>query len=232
MADDRKTYPRLPAKNWWTLRDRFRQSMPGKVDADYLQSVLGLTSSASASNLTGPLRTLGLVDDKGSPTDRALDWRDDAHYKDACASIASEVYPDTLRDAFPDPSASYEGVVNWFARTTRSGRGAATGMAGLYLLLASGDLSARMAATNAVPPKPVVKSNGGTKVAAVPRSATTPPTPSSPNLQPERAVVPQRPAKENPTLNINVQIHISADASADQIEQIFKSMATHLYASA
>jgi glycine cleavage system regulatory protein len=32
-----------------------------------------------------------------------------------------------------------------------------------------------------------------------------------------------------PSLNINVQIHISADATAEQIEQIFKSMSTHLY---
>jgi hypothetical protein len=32
-----------------------------------------------------------------------------------------------------------------------------------------------------------------------------------------------------PEVNINLQIHISADASADQIEQIFASMAKHLY---
>ncbi len=44
MADDgdKRTYPRLPAKNWWTLRDQFKKTMPSKVDADYLQSVLGV----------------------------------------------------------------------------------------------------------------------------------------------------------------------------------------------
>jgi hypothetical protein len=32
-----------------------------------------------------------------------------------------------------------------------------------------------------------------------------------------------------PEVNINLQIHISADASSDQIEQIFASMSKHLY---
>lgn len=32
-----------------------------------------------------------------------------------------------------------------------------------------------------------------------------------------------------PSLHIDVQIHISADASAEQIDQVFASMAKHLY---
>ncbi len=32
-----------------------------------------------------------------------------------------------------------------------------------------------------------------------------------------------------PSVNINLQIHIAADASTEQVEQIFKSIATHLY---
>ena len=35
-----------------------------------------------------------------------------------------------------------------------------------------------------------------------------------------------------PGIAINVQIHISADASPDQIEQIFASMAKHIYRTA
>ncbi|MBC6442329.1 MAG: hypothetical protein GDA53_04230 [Rhodobacteraceae bacterium] len=37
------------------------------------------------------------------------------------------------------------------------------------------------------------------------------------------------PAHEMIPLNVNVQIHISADASGDQIESIFKSMRQYLY---
>jgi hypothetical protein len=35
----------------------------------------------------------------------------------------------------------------------------------------------------------------------------------------------------SPSVHIDIQIHISAEASADQIDQIFKSMAKHLYGS-
>jgi hypothetical protein len=32
-----------------------------------------------------------------------------------------------------------------------------------------------------------------------------------------------------PGININLEIHISADTSPDQIDQIFASMAKHIY---
>jgi len=35
--------------------------------------------------------------------------------------------------------------------------------------------------------------------------------------------------EQGPDLRINLQIHISADASPDQIDQIFASMAKHIY---
>ncbi len=231
MADEKKTYPRLPTKNWWTLRDKFHQTMPSKVDADYLQSVLGLTSAASAGNLLGPLRTLGLIDETNSPTERALDWREDSSYPDVCAAMASDVYPDGLRSAIPDPTADYEKAVSWFMRNTGSGRGAATGMAGLYSLLAAGDVSTRVSTSAQAVPKASGKPNGRAK-ATDPTSAPTAAPAASRSTVQQPMHLAQRPAKEAPTLNVNVQIHISADASADQIEQIFKSMATHLYASA
>jgi hypothetical protein len=34
---------------------------------------------------------------------------------------------------------------------------------------------------------------------------------------------------ETPELHINLQIHISSDSSADQIDQIFASMSKHIY---
>ncbi|MCY3911569.1 MAG: DUF5343 domain-containing protein [bacterium] len=141
MADDgdKRTYPRLPAKNWWTLRDQFKKTMPTKVDADYLQSVLSLSSAGSAGNLIGPLRALGLIDDEGRTTERALDWRQDESYKKACDEMLAEVYPDSLRSAFPDPSLNQGGVTSWFSRNTRAGQDAASKMAALYALVSKGD---------------------------------------------------------------------------------------------
>lgn len=214
---EKKTYPRLPAKNWWTLRDRFKQTMPSRVDADYLQSVLGLASTASAGNLMGPLRTMGLIDEKGVPTDRALDWRHDESYKGVCEAITAEVYPDALRSAFPTPSADSTGVATWFARNTGAGQGAATGMAALYSLLASGDVAS--------------KPNGSGSTGARPARKASVAKPAPPlkqqTKQKDEGVAP--PPREAPSLNINVQVHISSDASAAQIDQIFKSMADHLY---
>ena len=45
-----------------------------------------------------------------------------------------------------------------------------------------------------------------------------------------RADVPPTPSKQaTPSLHINIQVHISPDATTDQIDQIFASMAKHLY---
>ena len=214
---DKRTFPRLPAKNWWTLRDRFKQTMPGKVDADYLQSVLGLTSAASAGNLIGPLRLLGLIDDEGSLTDRALAWREDGPYKQVCEDMLTDVYPDILRSAFPDPSVDPEGVTSWFRRNTGAGRSATLAMAALYTLISERDPEGvRTNASTTTAPK---------KKAAAKKAATKPKN----GGVSKRDETKDQPRRIEPALNINVQIHISSDASSDQIDQIFKSMAEHLY---
>ncbi len=220
MADegDKRTFPRLPTKNWWVLREKFKQTMPNRVHADYLQSVLGLSSTASAGNLIGPLRTLGLIDDEGAPTERALDWRDDESYKQACADILAEVYPDALRSAFPSPAEDPSGVANWFSRNTGAGQGTATAMSALYTLLSAGDPEG--AATKA--PTTTTSKNGSDERPASNRTARR-------ANRSEVKATRQGNGRVEPALNINVQVHISSDASAGQIDQIFKSMAEHLY---
>jgi len=223
MAENgnKRIFPRLPAKNWWTLRERFKQTMPSRVDADYLQSVLGLTSAASAGNLIGPLRILGLIDDEGRPTDRAFAWREDESYKQICEDMLTDVYTDALRSAFPDPSpVDSSSVANWFRRNTGVGQSAALGMAALYTLISVGDLEAGR--TNASPAASQKKD--------VAKKAATKPQPKNGGVSKTDETTDQ-PRRIEPALNINVQIHISSDASPDQIDQIFKSMAEHLYGS-
>lgn len=221
MADDsgRRTFPRLPAKNWWTLREKFKQSVPSTVDADYLQSVLGLTSPRAAANLLGPLRSLGLIDEGGQPTRRAYAWRLDDSYAEVCDEMLVEVYPDSLRSAFPDPSDDREGVNSWFSRNTDSGQNAASAMAALFALVSSGDLEAP-------------KSSEPSMARARTKAASKPTIPEGAANR-ARVEAPQqtrdRPRRIEPAVNVNVQIHISSEASAVQIDQIFKSMAEHLY---
>ncbi len=221
MADDgdKRTYPRLPAKNWWVLRDQFKKTMPSKVDADYLQSVLGLTSAGSAGNLIGPLRALGLIDDEGRTTERALDWRQDESYKKICDETLAEVYPDSLRSAFPDPSQNQVGVMSWFSRNTGAGQNAASKMAALYALLCDGG--------------PEGGQTNGSTTAAPRTKVESKKAPSGSrsreSRKPDKSVGNNGRARVEPDLNINLQIHISSDASPSQIDQIFKSMAEHLY---
>jgi hypothetical protein len=47
--------------------------------------------------------------------------------------------------------------------------------------------------------------------------------------QPPGVNAPSVQGRNGPSVHIDVQIHISPEANADQIEQIFKSMAKHLY---
>src|SRR5579875_2075371 len=96
-----KSYPRLPAKVWWALRDEFKRSTPRNVDIAYLAAKL-VYKEKSASNLLPVLRTLGLIDETGRPTPLVNQWRDDEGYKDACSQMLARVYPDVL-DAFPPP---------------------------------------------------------------------------------------------------------------------------------
>lgn len=45
----------------------------------------------------------------------------------------------------------------------------------------------------------------------------------------EVALPPAKPPSASPSLHIDIQIHISPEASSDQIEKIFESMSKHLY---
>lgn len=60
--------------------------------------------------------------------------------------------------------------------------------------------------------------------AAVVPSSTPPAEARQPDGQGQH-----RPQLSVPDININLQVHISADATPDQIDQIFASMAKHIY---
>jgi Family of unknown function (DUF5343) len=226
MVDEgRRSYPGVPAKNWWDLRRRFQQAVPGKVDPDYLQSVLGIGEGA-AKNLIPQLTAVGLIDEGSKPTDLAMDWRDDGSYPAACLQILEAVYPQALRDAMPPPGPPRDGVEKWFARNVKVGQGAASKMASFYLLVAAADLTAQRPDGKMAEAKPKVTTSALRRAAPKPvaNKAAAPETGSLP------APVPPAPsADDGPSVHVDVQVHISPDASAEQIDQIFASMAKHLY---
>jgi hypothetical protein len=237
-APSRRTYPYLNAKTWWDLRRTFRANMPkGVVDAGYLSGVLGIGDRA-AGNIVPSLRTFGLIDDAGRPTDRANDWRDDERYRDITMAMLEEVYPQALRDIAPPPRPDREAVERWFMRETRAGEAAAANMARLYLLLALGDPTGEVAAGDR--PKATRQQGSGSgreqRPKAAPKLAAT-----RPAIAPQRAILeagePQTQAAAaspnarhaTPSVHIDIQVHIDPAATAEQIDQIFASMARHLY---
>ena len=142
------------------------------------------------------------------------------------------------------------GVERWFQRNLHLAPNSARQYAALYMLLLEADPSKQEASTSTQPAKqtkqakPSSVANGQTRTPKQRAAATT--------AQPQLMLVPEPAAAAvasegehsaqvkaprthharggfEPTLNINVQIHTPSDATPDQIEKIFKSMARHLY---
>jgi hypothetical protein len=217
MAEQKTSFPMLPIAHWWALRKKFKQSIPGVVTDNYLATVLEMEVNSARANVLPFLKTLGIIDDDGKTLERAKLWRDDAHYPEVCKAMVSEVYPAELLEAVPKPGQDRVPAERWFAHETGAGEAAVKRMAALYSVLAEADASKepeqeRGARTKKPAPEP-------RKAKEVKKTAT------ARGLADTTSQQPQHP----PGININLQIHISADATPDQIDQIFASMAKHIY---
>jgi len=227
-------YPMISTSAWWALRKKFKQTMPPRVTANSLASLLDMTPKSVGINLLSPLRKMGLIDSEGRTTDRAKRWRDDDQYPLVCEEIRRDIYPQELLDTFPSSDSPRASVERWFAMEAGVGESAKQKMATLYLLLSEADPTKQDGSPNvakATKPKIIsstIKSNSpSAKKVATNKSngkAHQSPEPeqiiSSPTEQVSNVV---------PSLHIDVQIHIPPDASAEQIDHIFASMAKHLY---
>ncbi|MYA34697.1 MAG: hypothetical protein F4164_06210 [Gemmatimonadales bacterium] len=168
------------------------------------------------------LRAVGLVDKDGTPTPRANGWRDDELYAEVCKEIREEVYPQELRDAVPDTSGAGDAAQGWFMRTTGCGQSAARKMASLYSLLTDADPSAGQKQTSRKQKEPSrSRPNKKQPASAAPEKKQ--------RSQPKQSPSPALPDPEMPEVRLNLEIRIDASVTPDQIDQIFASMAKHIY---
>jgi hypothetical protein len=137
MADTSERYPSLPGRHWWILRDKFKQSIPSRVTPGYLAAALDMQEKSAAANVLPALRSAGLIDAEGKPTQRAVRWRDDDMYPEVVEEIRNAIYPADLLEAVPHPSTNRGAVERWFATRTGHGLSAAKKMASFYELLFS-----------------------------------------------------------------------------------------------
>ncbi len=222
MAETPKYFPNIPVSHWNNLRSQFKKSIPGTISSNYLASVLGMTEASAKSNVSPSLKQIGLIDSEGKTNqDLAKKLRDDALYPKFCEEVLKKIYPQELRDAFPDKESNRDQIKTWFMNHTGVGDSAASRIVAFYVALVQADPSPSAVTSSKL--KDAKPKAAKPQAKPVPKPAIKDkPQESTPSVDPKKL-------SSGPDLNINIQIHISSDASADQIRSIFENMAKYVY---
>lgn len=228
MAEEKKSYPKIPRNNWFLLRDKFKQRTPERVSPSYVATALGMSEASASANIIPPLRAFGLIGEDNKPTDLAYDWRDDTKYAEVCEKIFERVYPQELRDIFHDPqSIDSKAVEAWFARDAKVGQAAARAYGATFGMLLEADVSKAKEQKASKPKSGAEKPKAAKTLAPTKKVAPPIEKPSLPPPVVETHGTGGKPAF-SPKLHVDIQIHISPDSSPEQIDKIFESMAKHL----
>ncbi|GGY88394.1 DUF5343 domain-containing protein [Shewanella fodinae] len=226
MAEEKKKgYPKIAQANWFGLRDKLKQRVPGEMSASYVASAMGMAEGSARANVVSPLKALGIVSEDSKPTELAYDWRDDSKYPEVCEKIIESIYPQELQDLFHTPDAQLSDVTSWFMRDAKVGEPAAKMFATTYIMLLQKTPQAAKDVTKPKAAKP--KADSPKKAATTKKKEPeSKPKPSdAPNSNPADA---GKAHGFSPRLHIDVQVHISPESSPEQIDKIFESMAKHL----
>lgn len=227
---DKIRYPQIPSTVWWGVRSILQKTPSATVDERLLGVQLGVQEAAARAYII-ELKNVGILTDEGKATPTAQKWRLDDSYAEAVAQIVGDIYPEGLIHIAPPGDADRQKVVSWFQREGL-GQGAAGNKAATYLLVSSPspNEAPRSNVSRAAQPE------GASRTRASGRS--TGDTKNGGIVANERPARrgngdrPANPARKGPDsfpLNVNVQIHISADAGSEQIESIFQAMRRYLY---
>jgi len=145
-----------------------------------------------------------------------------------CNNIRKKIYPQALLEAFPDHT-DFEGIKSWFAHAAFMGEVNARRAAAFYALLTEATVKSvdeKVAKQKGTSPKNIHHSKNS-EVKTVPQAISH--ETASLNLSPNIPSSTATGHKKEPNLHIDLQIHISPEASLEQIDAIFASMAKHLY---
>lgn len=205
MADF--AYTTVPGK-LKPLFEKLRQvGVPTKATSQWLKS-LGFTSSNDAS-LIGVLKAIGFIDPAGVPTPRWTQFRG-ANAKGVLGEALRSGYAE-LFAVYPDAwQRSQTELEHVFSTSSTGGRQVITKTVSTFKGLAE------------LAEFPAVGSQTDLHM-----SSDTLHAPISAPTQIGKGV----PQLTSPSVHIDIQVHIAPDSSADQIDQIFASMARHLYGS-
>ena len=178
---------------------------------------------SAANNVVAPMRRLGLIDQDGSLTPRGHKWRVDASYGEACQEILDEIYPPELASfTAADGTTDKPKVITWLQHKGL-GLSNAHQIAATYVMIAEKKLPEAAQPDSAKPKRPATTKKAQPKAAKQGSSKSAVLGAWDLPEPPESASAPA------PSIHLDIQIHIAADTSPDQIDLIFASMAKHLY---
>jgi hypothetical protein len=200
------TYTTVPGKIPVLLNKLRGVGIPQKVSIQWLKTI-GFTSS-NDSTLIGVLKQIGLVDASAIPTTTWTQYRGNS-YKKVLGRAIREGYADLFAVYSDAQSRSTAELEHVFSTSSPAGKQVIAKTVSTFKALAD---SAEFESTF----EPVSVDSEHTPLHRPVGSAAIP-------------AVPARGGAGSPSVHIDIQIHIAPEASTDQIEQIFKSMAKHLY---
>jgi hypothetical protein len=223
-------YPQIPTTVWWGVRSILQKTPGVTVDERLLGVQLGVQETA-ARQYIAELKVVGILNEENKATALALKWRVDDTYTDAVAELLEMNYPEGLRHIAPPGDSDRQKIVNWFLREGL-GQGSAGNRAATYLMISSKEPNEAPSRggsgrTGRIEIQKDLASEERTAKAGL-RTAKSARKDSERGSSHERGRQPAL-ATDIMPLNINIQIHISADAGSEQIESIFSAMRRYLY---
>lgn len=210
MAD--YPYCTVPGKLSEFMKKIHDIGIPDKVTTRWLPTIgFGSTNDRS---IIPVLKYVGLIENSGTPSKIWRDYRGHGSGR-ALAEAIRSAYPE-LFTTYPDAQSRNPEELKAFFRGHSTYGAQAVGKAvnTFQALCQNADFSSSPARTGRAAPAPSA-------------------APEQPHANPSSglATVALATSNNSPSLHIDIQIHISPEASPEQIEKIFESMSKYLYKS-
>ena len=216
MATNNPSFPQLPSTVWKNAWSLLKRSPTRKLDDKTLAVELNVQQTA-ARQYQVELTRLGILNEDATPTALAGRWRQDGDDPQIIAEILQNAYPEDLLQLAPPDDLDRDKIIRWFM-SQNLGEGAAKNKAATYIRIASG-----ISAMDAAPSPPQAKRPAKTAASATVKQTPTRQSGGSGG----KVTNPGTGERRKPEFNVNVQIHISADATTDQIDAIFAAMSRY-----
>ena len=217
---EKVNYPQIPSTVWWGTRQILKNSPNVGINVSLLCAQLEVQETASKQYIS-QLREIGILNDENRATPLANRWRMDDTYEEAVNEILEKCYPEDLIALWKNNPNDRKKIATWFMNHGL-GEGTAKNKSATFLLI-GGPIFNKTGQT-AEKKDPASGSEKRNLTASKPKEAQTPTQSTKTNSQRgghlDRTEFP---------LNINLQIHIGADAGSEQIEAIFSAMRRYLY---